>query len=313
MQVSFPSVITLGAILTLAVAYPASAEEIALVPKYQPGDSYVLTLGANSETEASSGGSVNKRFHEKTQVDYRATVVILEVDAEGRPIRERHQDVSLVVGSTRGSGPVFEGNTNFEVHRDDGRVSAFFDGKRADSKTETALLAVLETQFEHTLEPSLIDPGRPVAVDETWELDRSLARELLRRRGIRPVKFGGPATATLARRAGDDGSVGLEIDYRIPISWHHVDRLFPSAMAGETEGYFGGTVRLASTPEGVPVARTSRLALSVDGVVSASRQRSLRPYPWSVRSFKVAEQSAARIGTRYAAPAGLVVSGQPPR
>jgi hypothetical protein len=154
---------------------------------------------------------------------------------------------------------------------------------------------VLESQFEHTLEPSLLDPRRPVVVGETWELDQSLAKQLLWRRGLQVVKFGEPATATLARRTGDDGSVGLEIDYRIPISWLHVDELPPGAIAGETEGWFGGTVRLGPAPRGVPMSRTSRLILNVDGTVSASGQPSLRPYPWSVRSSKVTEQTAAKI------------------
>jgi hypothetical protein len=313
MRTWFPSLLSLGVSLALAVAVPASAEEIALVPKHRPGDSYLLTLGASTITDASSGGSVNKRYHERMEVDYEATVVILEVDAEGHPIRERHDDVKLAVQSTQGSGPVFEGDSSFEVHRDDGEITVLFQGHRADPKTEKAIVRVLETQFEHTLEPSLLDPGRPVAVGETWELDRSLAHELLWRRGVQVVKFGEPATATLAHRAGADGRAGLEIDYRIPISWLHADGLLPNAMAGNTEGFFGGTIRLASSAQSVPITRTSRLTLDVDGAVGTSGQPSLRPYPWSVRSSKIAEQTAARVEAKLSTPVGLPVPERPAR
>jgi hypothetical protein len=313
MRICFPTLLSVGAILALAVAATAPAEEIAFLPKYQPGDSYVLTLGATSETDASSGGSVSKRFHEMLQMDYEATVVILEVDGEGRPIRERHQDVSMVVRSTQGSGPVFEGDLTLEVHRHHGKVRVFCDGCRTNPNKEKAIVRILETQFEHTLEPSLLDPRRPVAVGESWELDRSLAGELLRRRGVRVAAFGEPATATLVRRAGDDGSVGLEVDYRIPISWVNVSELFPSAFAGETDGLLQGRVRFAPALDRVPISRTSTLTLDVDGAVTTSAEIATRPYPWSVHSSRVAEQSAAKVGTPYAGEPGPVGSDRSAR
>jgi hypothetical protein len=44
---------------------------------------------------------VDKRFREMMRVDHRATVVVLEVDPEGRPIRERHDGVSMSVRSSK--------------------------------------------------------------------------------------------------------------------------------------------------------------------------------------------------------------------
>jgi hypothetical protein len=311
MKAFFHPSLAFAAALVLLTAGVGSTEEIALVPLYRPGDSYLLNLGATTETDASSGGSVNKRFHKQVQVDYEATVVILEVDGKGRPVRERHEDVSMLVQSPRGSGPVFEEGTSFEVHRGDGEITVFFGNRRADPKREKAIVQVLETQFEHTLEPSLLDPGRPVAVGETWELDRSLVRKLLWQRGVPVVQLGEPATATLLRRMGDGDKSALEIDYRIPIAWLNVRRMLPDAVAGESEGLLEGTIRLASLPDRTPVSRKSSLAVTVNGVTTTFGQVNARPYPWSVRSLKTAKQTAAKVGTKYAGPTARVVGDQP--
>jgi hypothetical protein len=298
MEISLASLCRWGASLALAVGVPAIAENITLVPDHEPGDAYVLTLSARTETDAASGGSVNKRFREMMRVDYQATVLVLEVDSEGGPIRERHDDVRMVVRSTKGSGPVFEGDTSFEVHRgEDGELSVLSDGFRVPPKKGRAITRVLETRFEHSLEPSVLDPGGPVAVGDTWELDRTLARRMLWQRGVRVVEFAEPATATLVQRAGEDGKLGLEIDYRIPISWLRVEGLFEGAMAGQTRGVLAGTVRLAASPEGMPISRKSQLTLNVEGAATTSgRVGGSRPYPWSVSASKVVEQTAVKVG-----------------
>ena len=58
----------------------------------------------------------------------------------------------------------------------------------------------------------------------------------------------------------------------------------------------------------MPTLRKSRLTLNVDGTATTSgRVGGSRPYPWSVRVSKVAEQTAAKVD---AAP-GLALSSQP--
>lgn len=313
MQIRFRSTFFLAVGLALAVAAPALGEDPSLVPKYRPGDAYALALNAATETEAVSGGSVDKRFHQLVRVEYEADVVILAVDAEGRPVRERHQDVRLDVQSSQGSGSIFEGDTSFEVHREDGEVTVFMDGRRAAPGKEKVIVQILATQFEHTLEPALLDPGRQVALGETWELDPSRAEALLRQRGIRVVELGAPATATMALRTGEDGRDALEVDYRIPISWIHPGDLFPGALAGETGGLFEGTVRLASTPNQVPVSRRSRLTLDIQGSVTNWGRTNTRPYPWTVHSSKTAEQEAVKLGTELAGTAGPALPASPAR
>jgi hypothetical protein len=263
----------------------------------------------NRVTEASSGGSSDgKSIEESRGYEYRASVVVQEVGRDGRPSRERHADVQLAVAGPEGHGALLEKGITLEVRRSqDGEVRIYMDGYRADRKTEKIVTEILASQFERTLQPALLDPARPVAVGETWDLDPSLARQFLEERGIRVVRFAGPPAATLLR---EDGA--LVIRYRIPIAWFEIFEMPANNQAAQSEARFEGMVRLASDPRRPPIASSSHLALSLNGV-RTTRAGMTQAVAWSLRRSSLEGQRLVMPGEASSGAACFGAQEQPVR
>jgi hypothetical protein len=164
-----------------------------------------------------------------------------------------------------------------------------------DRKVEEIVGGILATRFEHTLEPALLDPGRPVEVGASWELDPSLARRVLRERDVRVLRFSEPATATLERVGGEDGPGELAIRYRVPIAWGEPTRMPAHARSGDTEALLEGELRL-DPATCAPVARSSHLRLRMHGV-TASTDGLAEPVAWRVDRTQLTEQRMVPLET----------------
>jgi hypothetical protein len=284
-------------VASLLLASVASAEQVVLRPRHRAGDSYALSLGAATRTDAFSRSRTRPVFSEDVDLRYRATVVVLETDGKGRPTRERHLGVALAALRPDGSDPLFADGTTYEVRRDDdGDVRVFVAGRRIERRIERVVARLLEDQFEFTSGPDLLDPGRPVSVGESWRLESSQVRRFLRERGVRVVELGAPATATLVRRFEGDDS-GLVVHYEIPLAWFELDRMPANARTARSEGRLAGDVRLASPASGQPVVHTSSLELRMNGIVGAVATYAS---PWSLASTQRADQRTRVIADRVA-------------
>jgi hypothetical protein len=300
MHIAFRFALTSFAILTLSVASGAAAGEITLRPRYQPGDAYVLSLHTAVKTAVHAKGLQRKPFDEDVQLEYGARVVVLEVDADGRPVRERHDDVRLAFVRPDESGALFQEHASFEVRRStDGDVQLFANEKRMPRAVEKVVADVLASQFEYSLGPALFEPGRPVAIGESWELDPSEARRFLRDRGVRVIDLDGPATATLEQRAGDDGAPALVIRYRIPVGRWQPDPVHPNSLTAASDGVVDGEIELAPGAGGRPVHHASNLEMHVNGVVTASRVAD--PVTWRLEMSRATEQSTQVVKKAVAA------------
>jgi hypothetical protein len=276
----------LAFLAALAFALPARAEQIVLAPRYQPGDTYQLSLAATTDTESMSRGATPRAASEDVALRYEAIVLVLEVDGEGRATRERHLRVALT--ATRpdhGERSLFRPGASFELRRErDGEPRLFVADRRLDRELEKVVAGVLASRLEDTRLAALLDPGRPVEVGETWTLDPALARRILRERGLRVVEFGAPATARLERDA--DGALVLR--YAVPVSWLELRRMPPNTRAARSEGRLAGEVRLAADPRGD--AHSSSLAVAMNGAVVKT---GVAPaFPWRLASTQRTEQQA---------------------
>lgn len=278
---------SLVCVVTLLVAPHVSAEEIVLRARYRPGDVYRLALNVSTTTEGTSKGLAGESVDENVRLRYRASVVVLEVDGDGRPVRERHARVSLTFDRPGESGSLFKEGVAYEVLRKDG-IEVLLGNQRVEPTLEKTLAEILEKQFEYTLEPALLEPGRAVDVGDSWQPDPSLARRFLLSRGIRVLEFGDGASATLRRKRDEEGRNGLVIDYRIPIARFELTRMPPHTAASRSEARLEGQIRLASEPRTAPTSVTSNLTLSMSGISTGTAQS----VPWSVRSSTIVEKSS---------------------
>ncbi len=140
----------LVAVLVLSVAGVASAEEIALKPRYEPGDSYVLSLQTTTQTAVRSKSTRRKPFDEDVRLEYGARVVVLEIDGHGRPVRERHEEVRLAFTRPGEAGSLFAEHAAFEVRRGgDGEIRLFANEKRVERAIEKIVADLLASQFEY--------------------------------------------------------------------------------------------------------------------------------------------------------------------
>lgn len=300
MNTAFRLAATLLATFLLAAASGSSAEEITLKPRYQAGDSYVLSLHTTSQTAVRSKGARRKPFDEDVQLEYGARVVVLEVDAKGQPVRERHEEVRLAFVRPGETGSLFKEHAAFEVRRAaGGDVQLFANEKRVPRAVEKIVVDLLASQFEYSLGPVLFDPGHPVAIGESWELDASVARRFLRDRGVRVVDFDGPATATLEQQTGDEGEPALVVRYRIAVSRWQPDEVHPNSLTAASEGHVEGEIRLAAGPGGQPLRHRSSLVMSVNGVVTASRVAD--PVTWRLELSRSTQQSTQIVKKALAA------------
>ncbi len=278
-----PRVLPLLFVLALSVAARAGAEPIVLAPRHEPGDRYLLSLSASTRTETTSTGWEHKHSGEHVRLDYEATVVVLQVDEMGRPLRERHQDVGLTYLRPGDSAALFGPGTTYEVQRTrDGEIRIFVAGRRIPRPIESILVPLLGTRFGATLGPALFDPGRPVSVGESWELEPALARRFLEARGVDVIELNGPATATLARDPSERPTGKLVIRYRIPVSWCELDAMPPNASVARSEALLEGEIRFSPDVRGEPVEHAASLSLHLGGVVN---KRGVAPaFPWELDS-----------------------------
>lgn len=274
----------------------AHAEQIALGARYQPGDVYALSLRTTTQTAVRARG--RERHREDVTLQYQASVLVLETDAAGRPVRERHQGVKLSFERPGETGSLFRDGASFEVRRDgDGEAELFASDARLERDVEKVVGEILASQLEHGALPALLQPGRAVEVGESWELDPKGARQLLRARGMRVIDLGGAATATLAQVAGEDGQRALAIRYRIPVSRWEPRELPANARTSESDATVEGEIRLSSDRR--PVAHTASLVRRVAGVKTASGVAA--PLPWSIESAEASEQSTRPLARGLAA------------
>ena len=293
-------------VTTLVVAVgsgsTAAAEEIALRPRYEVGDSYTLSLSAAIDTEVRAT-SAKRRSHDDLQLRYEATVVVLETDGAGTPIRERHDAVALTYvrpGDPEEMGSLFQNGTQYEVRRTGGDVQIFFRGERVQRKVEQIVAHLLQSQFEYSL-GALVDPGRAVEVGDSWQLDREQVRSFLRARGVEGVRLDEPATATLERQTSAAGEE-LAIRYRIPIAGFELSSMPENASGVRSNGALEGEVQLAAGGVRRPLLHSSTLALDMKGAVYAPG--SARAVPWTYRRNDAVDQRTQLIVDQVAA-AGL--------
>jgi len=293
------TVTRLLAAFTLLAAGDVAGQELVLEPTYRPGDAYALSLETHSRTHAASRSGTVRDFEDDVTLAYEATVRVLEVDARGRPVRERHEDVRLDFERPDGSGSLFRNGTSYEVRHADGALQVFAGGRRADREVETVVVGLLGQRFEDTLGPRLLAPGRPVGVGDSWGLDRGLARRFLAGQGLRVLALGAAPRATLVRRPGPDGSE-VVLRYRIPVAWSEPDAMPPNTRTAESEAELEGEIVLSADPHGRPLRHRSSLAIRMDGVVDPPGPSDA--FPWHLESAKRSDQRTRRLAR--AAPEG---------
>jgi hypothetical protein len=275
----------LAATLIGFAALSASAEEVVLRPHYSQGDSYALSLTTQNGARIAARGPVAKGFNEDAEIRYSATVVVLEVDAVGAPLRERHQGADLTIVRPGETNVPFLSGT-FEVRRTGGRPQIFIGGERADRDVEQVVTRLLANQLEYGV-GALIDPGRSVAVGESWEIPEARVRAYLKDQGVRDVKLDGPATATLARIQDD----GRAVRYRIPISSFTLKKLPANARTARSGGSLEGEVALGAQRR--PVHHVASLVLEMNGAIVKTGVTTA--YPWSYRVAKASEQRTRKV------------------
>lgn len=277
-------------ILASLLPTAVGAEELQLRPRMQAGDSYRLSLSVLTDTEAFSKGEGGENFAETVRLHYQAAVEVLEADA-GRPVRERHDRAVLTFERPGESGSLFKEGVTLEIGRAAG-IEVYLGGRRVDRKLEKVLADVLEKQFEFTLEPAVLEPGRPVEVGSSWTPHEDLARRFLLSRGMKVVEFGEGATARLLREPVEGGEMAWVVDYVIPVSRFVLTQMPPHAEASRTEARLEGRIRLTERGALVPVSARSNLTLSLNGVSKTTAQS----MPWRVRSSVTVEKSSTPSG-----------------
>ncbi len=274
----------------------AAAERLSLLPRRQAGDAHRLALSVTTRTEALSRGASGESYEEDVRLRYEATVVVLEASSDGRPIRERHEHASLTFERPSESGSLFVEPVTYEVRRGD-RLEIFQGSRRIDGELERTIARVLESQFEYTLAPAFLDPGRPVEVGESWRLDESLVRRFLASRGVKVLAFGKGASATLSRSSGESSASSLVIDYEVPIERLELTRMPPNTAASRSEARLTGRIALAAARRQPPVSARSDLKFRLSGL-SRTLAQSL---PWSLERSETVETmtSAAQNVVSY--------------
>jgi hypothetical protein len=289
-----------------SISSAAAPESVVLRARQRPGDAYRLSLATTTRTEAASLGAEGERLGEDARLLYNASVVVLAVDEAGRPIRERHESVRVVLERGGRTESLFARDAAFEVRREDG-VRLHVGGQRVDRRIERIVARMLESQLEHSLEAEMIEPGRPVAAGETWALDPELARRFLRERGVRVIEFARAPTATIERLDGENRPGELSLRYAIPVRWFELERLPANARPANSEALFEGRVRFAPEPSGAPVGRTSSLTLRLRGV-TAPGVAIAAPAAWHLERSVRSDQRVERVVAREAAVPDAVVA-----
>jgi len=286
------AVIALAALVAPAVS--AAPEDVVLRPRYQVGDRYALVLSTETKTRVDARGTARDSFRENVELRYAAQVEVLDTDAAGAPVRERHEGVDLTYVRPGGTQSLFAKGASFELtRRTDGTVEIRFRGERVGAKIEKIVGDLLAHQSEYAI-AALLDPGRPVAVGERWELEPERVRDFLRARGIRAVKLDGAATAELG--AGEGGQLALR--YRIPIRGFALPDLPPGASPEDSEGSLDGEVQLDARGFHRARAHSSALALELDG--SLDTPGTARAASWRLRRSQSVDQHTETLKDQLA-------------
>lgn len=259
------------------LALGASAEGIRIRPRYAVGDEYVVSLATTTRTDILARGEVAKSIEDEVELRYSARVEVVEVAADGSPVRERHEAVKLSFVKDGESRSLLKQDAELEVVRAaDGAVQIFHDGKPVEPKLEKVVGHMLARQLEHGV-AALVDPGRAVEIGETWRIADEQVRAFMRDRGIQDAELAGKATATLV------GTVGsrLIVRYRIPVDGFALGELPSNARNARSQASVDGEVDLAADGLHRPVAHFSALAVRIKATMSEPGKS--RAAAWSVR------------------------------
>jgi hypothetical protein len=290
-----PTAIRLAVLAACLLHAPstARAETLDLAPRRAVGDFYSLSLATKHSSAFHPQGKRRAADTNEASLHYEADVAVLAVDERGRPVHERHVDVVLRATQGDETTSLFREPVAFDVRRDeDGDLTIHASDGRIDRKLEARLAELLATQFEASLAPALLDPGRDVALGETWTLDADMARRFLREQGIRAIDLDGNATATLATR--DDGQA-LVLRYAIPVAWWKPHPLPKHATAGDSEARFEGEIELVADATLRPARHTTALTAEASGVVTATGYAA--PAPWHL-AMQTAQEERTRTVRR---------------
>ena len=258
-----------------------------LSARHRPGDRYALVLETATVTEARSNRSGVEPFHERVEQVYRADVEVLEVDAAGRPVRERHEHVRVTGARGAEKASLFEGDVHYEVERRDGGVRIRLEEPGESDAVERIVTPLLEVRLGGRLGAELLDPGREVAMGEPWGLSERLARRLLRADDLRAVRFDGEPTAVLRPHPSDAALVSLH--YTIPVASFELRDLPANGRASRSRARVEGRIDLAPDASW-PVAHETTFELHVAGAVDT--RGAARPFGWSLDR---SERSIERI------------------
>jgi hypothetical protein len=161
-------------------------------------------------------------------------------------------------------------------------------GERAEKQVERVVSELLEGQFEYGI-GALLDPGRPVAVGESWDLDPARTASFLETRGVEGAKLDGIARATLEPHEGGP----YVVRYRIPIASFEPDGLPSNRRTARSAGQLEGEVQLEPTALRSPLRHSSRLALRMNGSVHGHHVA--RSVPWRFRSSESLDQHTVTV------------------
>jgi hypothetical protein len=291
-----------AALTCLALLLPAAparaAEDLLLVTRQQAGDVNPLSLRVHILTEATRNGVEDRDAAEDVKLSYGAAVTVLEVDAGGRALRERHEAVRLSFERPGESGSLFADGATLEVRRLED-LQVFVGNARAERAVEKVVADVLAYQFRYTLEPALLDPRRPVEVGASWSLDASLARRFLLARGVRVIDFGRRGTATLQRRWHEDAGMELVVEYEVPVARFELARMPLYADARSSEARLAGRIRLGPQAGAPPIAWTSQLSLRLSGASTPlGADDATVALPWTLHRTVHVEQEASAAPPR---------------
>src|SRR5262249_27402893 len=265
----------------------AAADQVALRPRFQAGDRYAVTLSLDTKTRVDA----RETFRESVQLRYAARVEVLETDSAGLPRRERHEEVELTSVRPDGTRELFAKGTAIELERHgDGSVAIEFQGERVEARIEKVVADLLAHQTEYAL-AALLDPGRPVAAGERWELDPARVVEFLRARGVGDVELDGVASAALQ----DDG---LAVRYRIPIREFELPELPDGARSTHSKGRLEGEVKLGSSGLHRAQAHRSQLVLDIDGTLAAAG--GAHAAPWRLHRSQAVDQHTETLKDQLA-------------
>lgn len=299
---SFDRLLVLVGLASLVIPATALAETLSLTPRFEVGDAYALTLDSVEETEAHGRGPGDRKVSEHVKLRYTAKVTVLETDASGLPVRERHDGVQMTFERPTQSGSLFQDGVSFDVVRTpEGEIQIHVGDRRATRRSERVLTQMLERQFEHSREATLIDPGRPVDVGETWELDPRQARLFLREHGIDAIELGEPPTATLTRSDPDE----LVVEYAIPIARLELEKMPDQARTSRSDGLFRGEIRLTDAAGSPGLEHASELEFNLSGMTPSRRPS--ESHPWHLARSASHHQRTLPItsDTAAAGPAPL--------